>query len=641
MKKIIFGLILFIVPFTVVINLNENDINAPVQKILKDDIWERIKIQVYEHGKHKQRPIFKYKGPILFKLNRAKKIDSLAFENVIKELKTLFPSQEIHFFSDFTGKSFEDITLNTPPRREDVMGSSTTKNDAFIHGYSLYFLKRYTIQFNFNEDNRNEVTKRVTSINSDNSLGHFNYYKSNRAKENSGYLDSSTDFNFGTDVTVDFRAKMMKNVIFKILSANSFALPKDFLFIKIHSSDEKVLQRFYSPNFEEEFKAYMFKTYPWRYAINFLNKEKTEILTNWLCVIIGLVLTLLGLAIFYKIRFKIRFFNYSVPLLALTYCALTVFLTYEFFTNSIHFQRSKDVFGIYIIFTTVALIMSLFLWIFDTYVIKKEMNFIFQFGLKIGFTFFIFLVPIAIVYVIESNSYSWVTRVSPILLGAITLTLGRGLLLYLDHYSENLIKEKDIELSKLKEINAQAEVKLLQSQINPHFLYNALNSIASLAHKNADKTEKMALSLSDLFKYTINRKGKKDSTIGDEVEMVANYLEVEQIRFDDRLNFTIEVDKTLENTKIPMFLIQPLIENAVKHGISKVENDGQISLSIQKIDVGFTILVEDNGPDFPEGVVSGHGLQTVFDLLRLTYNDKASISWKNKPNKQIKITIEN
>jgi len=230
---------------------------------------------------------------------------------------------------------------------------------------------------------------------------------------------------------------------------------------------------------------------------------------------------------------------------------------------------------------------------------------------------------------------------SQIFLLIMTFASIRAFISYFIFKERSLIVENEMQLSHLRELKTSAELKALQSQINPHFLYNALNSIASLAHKNADKTEKMALSLSDLFKYTINRKGKKDSTIGDEVEMVKNYLEVEQIRFDDRLNFIIEVDPSLENTKIPMFLIQPLIENAVKHGISKLENNGQITLRIQKSEAGITIIVEDNGPDFPEGLVSGHGLQTVFDLLRLTYKEKASISWKNTPTKQIKITIEN
>ena len=196
-----------------------------------------------------------------------------------------------------------------------------------------------------------------------------------------------------------------------------------------------------------------------------------------------------------------------------------------------------------------------------------------------------------------------------------------------------------MELSRLKEAKAEAEVKVLQSQINPHFLYNALNSIASLAHTDADKTEKMALSLSDLFRHTINQKGKKVNTLKDELSLVRNYLEIEQIRFGDRLKFTIDVEDDLLAVEIPMFILQPLVENAIKHGVSKIEGHGEIVLKVNKKDNGILISVQDNGPDFPEGLVSGHGLQTVYDLLWLSYGDKASISWENQPEKKIIIHI--
>lgn len=191
----------------------------------------------------------------------------------------------------------------------------------------------------------------------------------------------------------------------------------------------------------------------------------------------------------------------------------------------------------------------------------------------------------------------------------------------------------------MKEAKAEAEVKALQSQINPHFLYNALNSIAGLAHTDADKTEKMALSLSDLFRHTINRKAEKVNSLQDEVNLVRNYLEIEQIRFGDRLRFSIDVDPGLLAVEIPMFMLQPLVENAIKHGVSKIEGQGNIVLNINKKEKGVLISVQDNGPDFPEGLVSGHGLQTVYDLLRFTYGDKAGISWKNQPKKEITIYI--
>jgi sensor histidine kinase YesM len=215
----------------------------------------------------------------------------------------------------------------------------------------------------------------------------------------------------------------------------------------------------------------------------------------------------------------------------------------------------------------------------------------------------------------------------------------RALVAYFIFKERNLIIENETKLANLRELKAKAELKSLQSQINPHFLYNSLNSIASLAPVDAQKTQKMAHSLSDLFKYSINRKDKKTSTVHDEVEMVKTYLDIEKIRFGERLQFTVMVDNDLENHKIPLFLIQPLVENAVKHGISRNEGIGKIELQIVKEQNEMKISVRDNGPDFPEGLLSGHGLQTVFDLLRLTYGDNATLNWTNTPLKMITITI--
>ena len=149
----------------------------------------------------------------------------------------------------------------------------------------------------------------------------------------------------------------------------------------------------------------------------------------------------------------------------------------------------------------------------------------------------------------------------------------------------------------------------------------------------------MALSLSDLFRYTMNRKEEQLSTIKEEVEMVNTYLEIEQIRFGDKMSFAIDVDKSVENQQISRFIIQPLVENAIKHGISKIEGKGEILISVSKIQDGIKIAVSDNGPLFPEGLVSGYGLQGLYDLLNLIYGDKAKVNWQNTPKKQIIVTI--
>jgi sensor histidine kinase YesM len=171
------------------------------------------------------------------------------------------------------------------------------------------------------------------------------------------------------------------------------------------------------------------------------------------------------------------------------------------------------------------------------------------------------------------NKQGGYTTLANIFVGLMILATIRSLISYFIFKERNLIIENEAKLSNLRELKAKAELKSLQSQINPHFLYNSLNSIASLAPIDAAKTQQMAHSLSDLFKYSINRKGKKTSTVKDEIEMVKSYLEIEKIRFGDRLQFDIDVDKDIEDYEIPLFLIQPLVENAVKHGISQNEGN--------------------------------------------------------------------
>ena len=204
-----------------------------------------------------------------------------------------------------------------------------------------------------------------------------------------------------------------------------------------------------------------------------------------------------------------------------------------------------------------------------------------------------------------------------------------------------MVNQKDVELAKMKELKNQAELNALHSRINPHFLYNSLNSIASLAHINANKTENMATGLSELFRYSINKENKTFVTVAEELEMVEKYLEIEKTRFGDRLCFEINVDENSMEKQIPKFLIQPLVENAIKHGLSKIKGDGKIRVEIKQKRKDLSITIFDNGPDFPKEPVSGYGLQNLHDKLNIIYGNNASINWENGDNKHVRITLKN
>ncbi|MDR6564354.1 MULTISPECIES: histidine kinase [unclassified Arcicella] len=379
----------------------------------------------------------------------------------------------------------------------------------------------------------------------------------------------------------------------------------------------------------------------------------------------ALILVLLGLFFIHKInksiniKIKKDWLQFGiVAAIALLFADIIIVLynyLYDFLTIPVEYQYTRIIIKDSILSTSLLLaILFPFLYLFrfiELKIQKTVKNLFAKTGLIFLSTGFLPFGCFLIFFFIFNNALSDQENylfgkyqqnylaLSQVFLFLMAIASLRALIGYFLFKERNLMIENETKLANLRELKAKAELKSLQSQINPHFLYNSLNSIASLAPIDAQKTQKMAHSLSDLFKYSINRKDKKTSTVHDEIEMVKTYLDIEKIRFGERLQFTVAVDKDLENHEIPLFLIQPLVENAVKHGISRNEGMGRIDLKIAKEQNEIKISVSDNGPGFPEGLLSGHGLQTVFDLLRLTYGDKATLNWTNTPEKMIIITI--
>ena len=199
--------------------------------------------------------------------------------------------------------------------------------------------------------------------------------------------------------------------------------------------------------------------------------------------------------------------------------------------------------------------------------------------------------------------------------------------------------ENEVELTKLRELKTKAELSALHSKINPHFLYNSLNSIAGLAKTDSEKTEHMALSLSKLFRYAINKEQSDWTTLEEEIKMVNIYLDIEKVRFDDRLKFTIDLPDELKTAKIPRFSIQPLVENAIKHGVSKLVGKGEIHVSVRKTEKGMEITVGDNGLEFPKELEPGFGIQSIYDKLEIMYPNGFELHFVNAPNKQILLKL--
>ncbi len=191
------------------------------------------------------------------------------------------------------------------------------------------------------------------------------------------------------------------------------------------------------------------------------------------------------------------------------------------------------------------------------------------------------------------------------------------------------ISEQEYQLLNLEKLKTRADLSALQARINPHFLYNSLNSIASLVHSDPDKAEEMTILLSKLFRYTTDRNNEHFNSIADELEIVRTYLSIEQVRFGDRLTFAVELEKGLESFQIPRLLLQPIVENAIKHGISKSSDAGKIEVKIYEKGNQIMLSVHDSGQLFPEEIASGYGLRSIQDKLRLIYGNDANFEIQN------------
>lgn len=210
---------------------------------------------------------------------------------------------------------------------------------------------------------------------------------------------------------------------------------------------------------------------------------------------------------------------------------------------------------------------------------------------------------------------------------------------YLNLERQRKFDLKELELSRLRELKTKAELDALHSKINPHFLYNALNSIADLAITDGKKGRKMTIALADLFRYSINYSDHNYSTVQEELAMTEVYLQIEKIRFEDQLNYHILVEEPAAYYLLPRFLLQPIVENAVKHGLKATGRMTEINIEVKMDGDGLLVQVADNGPGFPADISPGYGVKSVFDKLDLLFPDQYAVQFSNEPRKQVSIHI--
>lgn len=202
------------------------------------------------------------------------------------------------------------------------------------------------------------------------------------------------------------------------------------------------------------------------------------------------------------------------------------------------------------------------------------------------------------------------------------------------------LQREQAQQRELRHLKTSAELKMLQAQINPHFLFNTLNSIASLIPQSPENAERLVEQLSDYFRRTLSMSQNITTTLGQEIELVRTYLEIEKIRYGDRLAFTIDIEMPLQEFPAPALIIQPLVENSIKYAVATSKSPVTIRISASANDDMLRLIVKDDGPGLPDDWQQrGFGLHNVQERLKHLYNGTATFSGKNAGGAHFDITL--
>ena len=209
-----------------------------------------------------------------------------------------------------------------------------------------------------------------------------------------------------------------------------------------------------------------------------------------------------------------------------------------------------------------------------------------------------------------------------------------------DYYRQ--MQERELRAAELEKRLAQARLQTLQMQLNPHFLFNSLHAISALVHKDADLADQMITRLSDLLRYALEVTDAQEVPLRQELDFLRRYLEIEQTRFGDRLAVRLEIAPETLDALVPNLLLQPLVENAIRHGIEPRAKPGQIELRSRCEGGQLKLEVRDNGVGLSPGrkLEEGVGLSNTRARLKQLYGDRHRFALSEGPGGGLAVCLE-
>ena len=187
-------------------------------------------------------------------------------------------------------------------------------------------------------------------------------------------------------------------------------------------------------------------------------------------------------------------------------------------------------------------------------------------------------------------------------------------------------RARELQAAQLEARLSESRLELLRAQLQPHFLFNSLNTIAELIHEDPDRADRMLTGLSDLLRASLDAGGRQEVPLRDELDLTRRYLDIHAARFGDRLRVDIEVPEACLDARVPHFVLQPLVENAVVHGIAPSADPGLIRIAATASESQLELVVEDSGQGIDGAApAAGIGLANTRARLEALYRGRASL----------------
>ena len=202
--------------------------------------------------------------------------------------------------------------------------------------------------------------------------------------------------------------------------------------------------------------------------------------------------------------------------------------------------------------------------------------------------------------------------------------------LYALQYHRRIVQQTARE-AELQRLAREAEIRALKAQINPHFLFNTLNTVNALARDDPEAARSVNARLGDLIRYSLESCEREGATLGQELDFVRGYLEIEKARLGDRASFSVEIAPGLEMVRVPPMILQPLVENAVRHGVASRPRGGTVAMTLESMGDRLRVRIRDDGPGIgdrtkDELLREGIGLRNVDERLQRLYGGEASLT---------------